>query len=72
MRSIFYLALSAFALLAAAADNPFNVPQGGFKFTAGQPTTVTWKPTTSGPVTLKLHKGSDITPESGIVLAGKP
>ena len=71
MRSIFYLVLSAFVLLATAADNAFNVPPGGYKFTAGLPTTLTWKPSTDGTVTLKLHKGSDITPESGIVLACK-
>jgi hypothetical protein len=71
MRSIFCFALSAFAVLAAAADNAFNVPQGGYKFTAGQPTTLSWKATTKATVTLKLQKASDVTPDSGIVLACK-
>jgi len=69
MRWILFLALSAFAVFAAAADNAFNVPEGGFQFVAGKPTTITWEPTTDGTVTIKLQKGSDITPDSGIILA---
>ncbi|KAL1960805.1 hypothetical protein VTO42DRAFT_6635 [Malbranchea cinnamomea] len=68
-----YVAVSAFAALAAAQstfnENPFNVPEGGYEFTAGEPTTLTWEPTTDGTVTIKLHYGDDITPESGMVLA---
>ncbi|KAL4888688.1 Ser-Thr-rich glycosyl-phosphatidyl-inositol-anchored membrane family-domain-containing protein [Aspergillus ambiguus] len=66
-----YLTLSAFAALAAAADNanPFNIPNGGYSFTAGKPTTLTWKPTTDGTVTLRLQWGSVMTPESGSVIA---
>lgn len=68
MRSILYLAVSAFAALAAAADNPFNIPSHGYDFTAGSATTLSWKPTTSGTVTLKLQWGS-VTPTSGEVIA---
>ena len=73
MRSFMYMAVSAFAAFAAAQsnDNPFNVPNEGYDFTAGEPTTVTWDPTTDGTITLKLQIGTDITPESGIVIASK-
>ncbi|WEW58476.1 hypothetical protein PRK78_003944 [Emydomyces testavorans] len=69
MRSAIVLALSVFAAVVTAAENPFNVPSGGYKFTANQPTTLTWNPTTKGTVTIKLQKAGDITPQSGTVLA---
>ncbi|KAK2758611.1 hypothetical protein FQN54_003301 [Arachnomyces sp. PD_36] len=71
MRSFIYLAVSAFAAFAAAqgTDNAFNVPPGGYDFTAGQPTNLEWTPSTSGTVTLKLQIGKDITPNSGEVIA---
>ncbi|KAL5365809.1 Ser-Thr-rich glycosyl-phosphatidyl-inositol-anchored membrane family-domain-containing protein [Aspergillus floccosus] len=67
----FYLTLSAFAALAAAADNanPFNIPTEGYTFTAGKPTTLTWQPNTQGSVTLRLQWGSVLTPQSGSVIA---
>jgi hypothetical protein len=67
----FYLSLSAFAALAAAADNanPFNIPTEGYTFTAGKPTTLTWQPTTEGSVTLRLQWGSVLTADSGSVIA---
>ncbi|GKZ32769.1 hypothetical protein AbraIFM66950_002388 [Aspergillus brasiliensis] len=70
MRSIFYLALSAIATLAAASDNPFNIPEGGYTFTAGSPTTLTWDPTTNGTVTLRLQWGAVFTTSSGELIAG--
>ncbi|KAF7116283.1 hypothetical protein CNMCM5793_004359 [Aspergillus hiratsukae] len=67
MRSIFFLAFSALAAIAAAQSNanPFNIPASGYEFTAGEPTTLTWDPTTSGTVTLKLQWGSVFTADSG-------
>ncbi|KAG6999270.1 hypothetical protein G7Y79_00036g072260 [Physcia stellaris] len=52
------LTLAAFVVSAWAQsnDNPFNVPPG-FALTAGKPTTLTWKPTTGGTVTLQLRQG---------------
>jgi hypothetical protein len=70
MRSIFYLAISALAAV-AAAQNPFSHPEGGFDFEAGKPTTIAWEPTTGGTVTIKLQKGDDITPNSGIIIGCK-
>ncbi|KAB8230185.1 GPI anchored serine-threonine rich family protein [Aspergillus alliaceus] len=64
MRSVFYLTLSAIATLAAAATsgaNPFNIPSEGYSFEAGQPTTLSWDPTTSGTVSLKLQWGAVLT-----------
>jgi len=70
MRSNFYLAISALATL-AAADNPnaFNIPNGGYKFEVGEPTTLKWSPTTDGTVSLKLQSGEVSTPESGSTIA---
>lgn len=70
MRSILFLAVSALAAFAVAqsSENQFSVPEGGYEFEAGEPTTISWDPTTSGTVTIRLQKGDDITPNSGIVL----
>lgn len=38
-------------------SNPPTVPSS-FMITAGQPATFTWKPTTSGPVSLTLRSGA--------------
>ena len=70
MRSMFYLALSALATLATAAQNPFNVPDGGYEFEAGSPTTLIWDPTTSGSVTLRLQWGAVFTTTTGDLIAG--
>ncbi|KAE8408783.1 Ser-Thr-rich glycosyl-phosphatidyl-inositol-anchored membrane family-domain-containing protein [Aspergillus pseudonomiae] len=71
MRSIFYLTLSAMASLAAAATgaNPFNIPAEGYSFEAGEPTTLTWKPTTEGTVSLKLQWGAVMTANTGTTIA---
>ncbi|KAL1981957.1 hypothetical protein VTN96DRAFT_1969 [Rasamsonia emersonii] len=68
MRAV-VLTLSAFAALVAAADNPFQIPNGGYTFTAGQPTTLHWDPTTKGTVSLQLQWGSVTTPDQGITIA---
>ncbi|GIJ90752.1 hypothetical protein Asppvi_009714 [Aspergillus pseudoviridinutans] len=67
MRSVIFLSLSALAAIAAAASksNPFNIPANGYQFAAGQPTTLSWDPTTSGTVTLKLQWGTVFTADSG-------
>ncbi|PYI06223.1 hypothetical protein BO78DRAFT_369384 [Aspergillus sclerotiicarbonarius CBS 121057] len=65
MRSMIYLALSALATLATATQNPFNVPDGGYEFDAGSPTTLIWDPTTSGTVTLRLQWGAVFTTTTG-------
>ncbi|OAX78793.1 hypothetical protein ACJ72_06894 [Emergomyces africanus] len=67
-----YFAISLFAVFVAAQkslENAFNVPPGGYNFAAGKTTLLSWNPSTEGPVTLKLQKGSDITPSSGIIIA---
>ncbi|KAL3475353.1 Ser-Thr-rich glycosyl-phosphatidyl-inositol-anchored membrane family-domain-containing protein [Aspergillus californicus] len=69
MRSVFFIALSAIATLVAARENPFSIPGSGYEFTAGEPTTLTWEPTTDGPVTLKLQWGTAFTSSSGTTLA---
>ncbi|KNG87865.1 GPI anchored protein, partial [Aspergillus nomiae NRRL 13137] len=71
MRSIFYLTLSAMASLAAAATgaNPFNIPAEGYSFEAGEPTTLSWKPTTEGTVSLKLQWGAVLTANTGTTIA---
>lgn len=71
MRSVLYLTVSALAAVVAAQENPFNIPNGGYDFKAGSATTLNWKPTTSGTVTLKLQAGKDITPDSGDVIVGE-
>ena len=60
-----------FALtLAQSNENPFNIPEG-FALTAGKPTTLTWKPTTPGTVTLNLREGSSNDLETVQVIQGK-
>jgi len=62
--------LAAVAL--AANPNPFNIPSQGFALTAGQPTTLTWTPTTPGTVTLRLRQGASNNLEAGTVIQGMP
>ena len=66
--------LSIFSALAAvslaANPNPFDIPPQGLSFTAGQPTTLKWTPTTSGTVTLRLRQGASSDLEAGTVIQG--
>ncbi|KAJ6013984.1 hypothetical protein N7540_008575 [Penicillium herquei] len=66
MRAAIFAAV-AFSALVAADDtaNPFSNPEGGYVFTAGSPTTLTWDPTTSGTINLRLQWDSVTTPETG-------
>ncbi|KAJ5728629.1 uncharacterized protein N7483_003137 [Penicillium malachiteum] len=66
MRAAIFAAV-AFSALVAADDtaNPFDNPEGGYTFTAGSPTTLTWDPTTSGTIDLRLQWDTVTTPETG-------
>ncbi|KAJ5732037.1 hypothetical protein N7493_003518 [Penicillium malachiteum] len=66
MRAAVFAAV-VFSALAAADDtaNPFDNPEGGYVFTAGSPTTLTWDPTTSGTIELRLQWDTVTTPETG-------
>ncbi|KAF9894235.1 hypothetical protein FE257_007737 [Aspergillus nanangensis] len=68
----FYLTFSALVAVASAASraNPFNIPVTGYTFEAGKPTTLTWDPTTTGPVSLRLQWGAVTTSDSGSLIAG--
>ncbi|RMZ78506.1 hypothetical protein DV737_g3813, partial [Chaetothyriales sp. CBS 132003] len=62
---------ASFALALAEANNAIDIPSGQstLDVTAGQPVTITWSNPSSGTVTIKLQQsGSNITPDSGIVL----
>lgn len=69
--------LSLFALIAAAVaqqgsgDNAFKIPPGGITFTAGQPATISWTPSTGGTVTLKLREGAASALNPGTVIKSK-
>ncbi|KAL4977807.1 Ser-Thr-rich glycosyl-phosphatidyl-inositol-anchored membrane family-domain-containing protein [Aspergillus desertorum] len=69
MRYVFFLALSATATLVTARENAFNIPKGGYTFTAGEATTLSWDPSTEGTVTLKLQHGEVLTSDSGTTIA---
>lgn len=76
-RKMQFRILSLFALVAAAAaqqgsgDNAFKIPPGGFAFTAGQPATISWTPSTEGTVTLKLRQGAASALNPGTVIKCK-
>ena len=69
MRSTYYLILSTIAAVVVADNNAFNIPNGGYKFTAGTATTLKWKPDTDGTVSLKLQSGDVLTPDGGSTIA---
>ncbi|PLB34071.1 GPI anchored serine-threonine rich family protein [Aspergillus candidus] len=72
MHAFIYLTLSGLTALAAAAANnanSFNIPKDGYSFKAGEPTTLSWDPTTEGTITLKLQWGAVLTPDSGKEIA---
>ena len=70
--------LSLFALFAAAiaqqgsGDNAFKIPPGGISFTAGQPATISWTPSTGGTVTLKLREGAASALNTGTIIESMP
>ena len=70
MRSSISIVLGSLLALAAAENsNPFNIPNGGYTFKAGEPTTVKWNPTSDGTVSLKLQSGELLTPDGGTTIA---
>ncbi|KAJ9648461.1 hypothetical protein H2199_001316 [Coniosporium tulheliwenetii] len=60
--------LAAAVANAQSQPNPFNIPTT-FSFTAGEPTTITWEPTTPGTVTLILRSGASNNLNSGAPIA---
>ena len=71
MRFFTSFAVVALAAIASASstDNSFNIPTNGYTFKVGEPTTLTWTPSTSGTVTLRLQWGAVTTANSGSVIA---
>lgn len=70
MRSTLYLVVSALATVAVADQpNAFKVPNGGYQFKTGEPTTLKWEPSTDDTISLKLQSGEVSTPESGTTIA---
>ncbi|KAJ6041608.1 uncharacterized protein N7446_010511 [Penicillium canescens] len=71
MRFFTSFAVAALAAIASASstDNSFNIPTDGYTFKVGEPTTLTWTPSTSGTVTLRLQWGAVTTANSGSVIA---
>jgi hypothetical protein len=69
----FFIVTSLLAALAAATstDNDFSNPAGGYSFTAGSSTTLTWDHKVGSTVTLRLQSGSITTATSGTVIACK-
>ncbi|KAJ5600008.1 hypothetical protein N7450_001075 [Penicillium hetheringtonii] len=67
----FITVTSLFAALAAAAstNNDFNNPKGGYSFTAGESTTLTWDHKSGSTVSLRLQSGSVTTANSGTAIA---
>lgn len=73
MRFFMSLAVAAMAAVASANNmaNPFSIPTEGYTFKVGEPTALTWKPTTGGTVSLILQWGAVMTGNSGTVIACK-
>ena len=73
MRFFTTLAVAAMAVVASADNkaNPFNIPTDGYTFKTGEPTTLSWDPTTTGTVSLYLQWGAVTTSNSGTPIASK-
>jgi hypothetical protein len=67
--------LATFSLSAAAqtstTENAFITPSSGAELTAGSTTTITWNPTTSGTVSLRLQWGETTVATDGVAVACK-
>lgn len=65
--------LATFSLSAAqtstSKDNAFITPASGAELTAGSATTITWNPTTSGTVSLRLQWGATTVATDGVAIA---
>ena len=71
MRAFITLSAALFASLASASStaNAFNNPPGGYVFTAGESTTLSWNADSGTTVTLRLQHGETSTANSGTVIA---
>ncbi|EED16053.1 GPI anchored protein, putative [Talaromyces stipitatus ATCC 10500] len=63
------LSLSAAQTSSNPKENAFIVPSAGAQFTAGTTTTLTWNPTTSGTISLRLQWGATTVATDGVVIA---
>jgi hypothetical protein len=73
MRAAIYFVLCALMALASAQRgwNPFKIPEGGYNFTVGEPTTLYWKSNTKGTVSLILQHGDYFMPKDGRPIASE-
>jgi hypothetical protein len=72
MRTTFVtLAAALFAAVVSANSkaNAFSNPAGGYSFTVGKATTLTWNPDSGTTVTLRLQSGEVSTANTGTVIA---
>lgn len=67
--SLLYITSALLAFAAAQTKpNPFTLPPG-FMINAGQPTIITWTPTTGGTVSIQLRSGASSNLEQGTTVA---
>lgn len=71
MRFIIVTSLLAALVAAKSTNNDFNNPAGGYTFTAGDSTTVTWDHKSGSTISLRLQSGSVTTATSGTAIACK-
>ncbi|KAJ5392285.1 hypothetical protein N7509_007775 [Penicillium cosmopolitanum] len=69
MRFIIVTSLLAALVAAKSTNNDFNNPAGGYTFTAGDSTTVTWDHKSGSTISLRLQSGSVTTATSGTAIA---
>ncbi|CEO58593.1 hypothetical protein PMG11_03305 [Penicillium brasilianum] len=72
MRTFITLAAALFAGVASATNsqaNAFKNPAGGYTFTAGEATTLSWNADAGTTVTLRLQYGAVSTANSGTIIA---
>jgi hypothetical protein len=72
MRTFITIAAALFAGVASATNsqaNAFKNPSGGYTFTAGEPTTLSWNADAGTTVTLRLQYGAVSTANSGTIIA---
>lgn len=65
------LAIAALASAVFAAENPISKPDGSVPLVAGDSVVITWTPTTSGPITLKLRQGPSGDLKDVMTVVGK-
>ena len=69
--AIIAASLASIVTAQSSSSNPFNIPPGGYLLHAGQDQQFTWKPTTSGTVSLILRTGSNGDLDKGTTIACK-